>query len=555
MRNKIKSLTSLLLAAVLMLLPLSGCSSGSKRQDIIVLFTNDVHCAVDTNIGYAGLAAYKEWLLEQTPNVVLADCGDAVQGDIIGVVSKGEYLVDIMNNVGYDLAILGNHEFDYGVERLSELLEKAEAEYLACNISYTGGGENKLSDLSPYKILSFGDTDVAFVGLSTPYSIASSTPAYFTDESGELVYSFYGGSGEEFYGQVQTTVDKCREEGAEYVIVLAHLGNEDSVAPFRSKDLIANTMGIDAVLDGHEHSVMPCGLVDNREGEKVLLSSTGTKLNYIGQLTITADGYMTVGLIGELPDRDGGVQAFVEEIQSTYEEELGRTVAQSEVALIDKTEEGLRLIRNRETNLGDLCADAYRAVGDADIAIINGGGIRASLAAGDLTYADIIAVNPYGNTLCVVRATGQEILDALEMASRFTLAEPDDGKDAIGESGGFLQVSGIRYTIDTSVGSAVETDETGMFLSCGEQRRVRDVQVLQSDGSYADIDPEKMYTLASHNYLIKSAGDGLNMFVDNELLMDEGMLDYQVLITYITEDLGGTVDGTYSQAQGRITVV
>ena len=554
MRNKIKSPISLLLAAVLMLLPLSGCSSGSKQQDIIILFTNDVHCAVENDLGYAGLAAYKSLLLEQTPNVILADCGDSIQGDIIGVISDGEYLVDIMNNVGYDIAILGNHEFDYGMERLSELLEKSEAEYLACNISYIGEGDNMLSALAPYKILSFGDTDVAFVGVSTPYSLISSTPYYFMDESGNIVYDFYGGSGEEFYAQVQLTVDKCREEGADYVIVLAHLGNEDSVAPFRSKDLIANTSGIDAVLDGHEHSVIPCDLLGNREGKKVLLSSTGTKLNNIGQLTITADGYITVGLIGDLPDRDSEVQAFIDGIQSKYEAELGETAAHSDVVLTAFSDTGLRLIRNRETNLGDLCADAYRAVGGADIAIINGGGIRADLAAGDLTYADIIAVNPYGNTLCVVRATGQEILDALEMASRFTMAQPDDGENAIGENGGFLQVSGIRYTIDTSVEPSVETDEAGMFLSCGESRRVRDVQVQQSDGSWTDIDHSGIYTLASHNYLIKSAGDGLNMFADNELLMDEGMLDYQVLITYITDYLGGTVDSAYETAQGRITV-
>lgn len=552
-KSGFKMICTLITAAVAAV-SLAGCSAKEEQKDIIILFTNDVHCAVDANIGYAGLAAYKSWLLEKTPNVILADCGDAIQGDTIGVVSEGEYLVDIMNSVGYDLAVLGNHEFDYGVERLSELIEKAEAEYLACNIRYTGSGNDILSALAPYKMLSFDGVDVALIGVSTPYSIKSSSPTYFMDESGEYVYDFYNGSGDEFYSQVQLTVDQCREEGAEYVIVLAHLGEEDSVAPFRSVDLIANTVGIDALLDGHAHSVIPCDLLENKDGEKVLWSSTGTKLNNIGQLTITSDGYITVGLVSNISDRDEETAAFIKDIQNKFEAEVGVIVAHSDIDLTTVSEDGLRLVRCRETNIGDLCADAYRAVGDADIAFINGGGVRANITAGDISYNDLIAVNPYGNTLCVVKATGQEVLDALEMACRFTMAETSDGENAIGENGGFLQVSGIKFTIDTSVESAIQTDEMGMFLSCGENRRIQDVQVLQSDGSFAEIDPKQIYTIASHNYLIKEGGDGLNMFMDNELLMDEGMLDYQVLITYVSDYLGGSIDDSYSAAQNRITV-
>ena len=190
-----------------------------------------------------------------------------------------------------------------------------------------------------------------------------------------------------------------------------------------------------------------------------------------------------------------------------------------------------------------------------DIALVNGGGIRADLNAGDVTYGDILAVHPYGNTLCVVEATGQEILDALEMGSRATLAETGDGESAIGESGGFLQVSGLRYTIDTSVESTVEVDEAGMFVSCGEERRVRDVQVLQEDGSYAPIDVAETYTVASHSYLIKEGGDGLNMFWDNTLTIDGGMMDYEILITYLEDILGGTIGEEYATPQGRINVV
>jgi len=547
-------LGGLLLALVLVLSGMAGCGAEKQQEDIVILYTNDVHCAVDTDIGYAGLAAYKDWVEEKTPYVALVDCGDALQGDTIGAVSQGEYLVDIMNQVGYDFAVLGNHEFDYGMEQLASLLEKAEAQYLGCNIRYTGTGDSAVSSLKPYEIVSYGDTDVAFVGVSTPESIAKSTPSYFMDESGGFVYDFYGGSGEELYARVQETVDECREEGADYVIALAHLGDDEASKPFRSTDLIAGTTGIDAVLDGHSHSVLPCDVVENKEGDKVLLSSTGTGLANIGQMVITADGNLAAGLIGDFPDRNTETDSFVKGIQNQYEAELEQVVAHTDVSLTTVAESGIRLIRNRETNLGDFCADAYRAIAGADIAFANGGGIRADIEAGDITYGDIIAVHPYGNTLCVAEATGQEILDALEMASRSTMAETGDGENAVGENGGFLQVSGLKYTIDTSVPSTVEVDEAGMFVSCGESRRVKDVQVLQKDGSYAPIDPEETYTLASHNYLIKQGGDGLNMFMDNSLTMNEGMLDYQALITYITDHLGGTVGSDYAQPQGRITV-
>lgn len=554
MKQTPTKLFALLLALIILLSLLSGCHEQSVGDDIIILYTNDVHCAVDADIGYAGLAAYKKAVEGKTPYVTLVDCGDALQGDTIGTISQGEYLVDIMNQVGYDFAVLGNHEFDYGMGRLKELLEMADAQYLGCNIRYTGDEENALAAVVPYELTTYGSTTVAFIGVSTPESIVKSTPAYFMDDSGEFVYDCYGSNGEELCAQVQSAVDQCRSAGADYVIALTHLGTDESSAPFRSTDLIAGTTGIDAVLDGHSHSVIPCDMVKNRVGEDVLLSSTGTGLNNIGQLMITADGNLTVGLIGAYPDINADTDAYIKEIQSQYEADLNRVVAHAEVALTASDGSGKRLIRNRETNLGDFCADAYRAVSGADIAFVNGGGIRADLNAGDITYGDILSVHPYGNTLCVVQATGQEILDALELGCRSTAAEADDGENAVGESGGFLQVSGLRYTIDTGVESTVELDEAGMFVSCGENRRVKDVEILQKDGSYAPIVPGEVYTLASHNYLIKQGGDGFTMFTDNPLETDEGMLDYQILITYLADDLGGIISDSYRVPQGRILV-
>ncbi len=551
--KKVKVLTLSLLLALLIGL-MGGCGSDDGQQDIVVLYTGDVYCAVDENIGYAGLAAYKKQVEEETPYVALVDCGDALQGDAIGTISQGEYLVDIMNKVGYDFAVLGNHEFDYGMERLAELMEMSDAAYLGCNVDYTGSGENALSALQQYEIVDYGDTKVAFIGISAPESISQSTPAYFMDENGDIVYSFCSDSGEALYSRVQETVDSCREEGADYVIALTHLGDDESSAPFRSTDLIAGTSGIDAVLDSDSHSAIDSDMVEKEEGREIPLSSSGTGLENIGQLTITPEGDITTRLISDFEEKDSDMESFIADIQSEYEEELQQVIASSDVELTTESEDGVRLIRNRETNLGDFCADAYRQIAGADIAFVNGGGIRADLPEGDITYEDILAVHPYGNHLCVVEATGQEILDALEMGSRSTMAETGDGEKAAGESGGFLQVSGLRYTIDTSVDSTVKVDKDGMFVSCGQQRRVKNVEVLQDDGSYEPIDVDETYTLTSHDYMLRQSGDGFTMFADNEMVVEEGMVDYQILITYISDYLGGSIGEQYSSPDGRITV-
>lgn len=533
------------------------CSCGITRwgqEDIVILYTNDVHCAVEDHIGYAGLVAYQKQMEEKTPYVTLVDCGDAIQGDVIGLLSEGEYPVQMMNRIGYDLAVPGNHEFDYGMEQLSQLIQEAEASYLCCNVRYTGAGESALKEISPYHIEKYGDVEVAFIGVCTPENITSSTPTYFMDEAGEFVYDFYvRENGEEFYTQVQATVDECLKKGAEYVILLTHLGVDEDSAPFRSIDLIEHTEGVNAVLDGHSHSVIPCQIVKNKSGGEVLLSSTGTELNYIGQLTITPSGTITTGLI-TYPDKDGETESYISEVLGSFEEDMKQVVGHSEIELSIATGDGIRMVRNRETNLGDFCADACRIVAGADIAMVNGGGIRANLPVGDITYGDLLAVHPYGNTLCVAEVSGREILDVLEMANRAVQAEFSDGANAVGENGGFLQVSGITFTVDTSVESTVVMDENEMFVSCGDARRVKDVRVLQEDGSYAPIDPDRIYTLASQNYLLKQGGDGQRMLMDNPLIMDEGKMDYQVLIDYIVDHLGGTIGKEYAGPQGRIVV-
>ena len=537
------------LIGVTMLFAQGAAEALEAQKDIVVLYTNEVHCAIDSNIGYAGLAKYKAEM-EKDNFVVLVDAGDAIQGDTIGTVSKGEYLVDIMNEVGYDFCVLGNHEFDYGTDVLASLLKKANAQYLNATIEYTGNGNNLLKDTVPYVIERFGFLDVAFIGVSTPESITKSTPRYFM-EDGQFVYDF--AAGEDLYAAVQGYVDEVREKGADVVVVISHLGVEEGSEPNRATDLIANTTGIDALIDGHSHTTEPSMLVADKSGRKVLYTQTGTKLNNIGKLTISKDGSVKAELVAEA-EKDEAVTAFIEDIKAQYESLVNTVVAHTEVELSITDENGVRAVRNRETAIGDLCADAYRAVADTDIAFVNGGGIRATIKKGDITTANMISVHPYGNALCSCYATGAEILDALEHSVVNTAATAASDGKAVGESGGFLQVSGIKFTIDTSIPSSVKKDDKGLFVAVEGERRVKDVFV-EENGEWVPIDPEKTYTVACHNYLLQDMGDGYTMFTDNVYILDKVLIDNQVIINYICDFLGGNVGTEYAEPQGRITVI
>lgn len=546
-----KRLLAIVLALMLMLalFTVTAAAEPVDTKGIVVLYTNDVHCGVDDKIGYAGVAAYKKAYEKAGYEVLLVDSGDAVQGATIGTLSKGEYIVEIMNELGYVASAIGNHEFDYGMDRFKELVELADYDYVAANFVDKDG--NLVVDA--YTTVEAAGHKIAFVGAATPETFTSSSPAYFQDENGSFIYGFCeGGDGSDFYAAIQTAVDSAVGEGADIVIVLSHLGTNLESAPYSASDLIANTNGIDVVLDGHSHSVWAGELVQNKDGEDVLLSSTGTKLENLGSLTIvdTDDGIeFTTELHHEVIFQDDETAAFIAKINEEFAELAQTVVAKTDVdltivdpSLTDSEGNPLRIVRSQETNLGDLCADAYRAMSGADIAFVNGGGIRTSIPAGDITYEQIISVHPFGNALCVVEATGQEIVDALEMSARKLPSE----------NGGFLQVSGISFDIDMSVEPTVVTDDKGLFVEVSGDRRVKNVMVGD-----APIDLGATYTLASHNYMLKEGGDGISMFTDNVLLQDSVLLDNQVLIKYITEYLGGVVGEEYADlyGQGRINII
>ena len=516
-------------------------SVSSGLRDIVILYTNDVHCGINDNLGYADLATVKKALEAAGKTVLLVDCGDSIQGDTIGTLSKGEYLVDLMNEMGYAAAVPGNHEFDYTVEQFLSLAERADFPYLSVNFVDKDG--NLLFD--PGILLEVNGVKLGLVGICTPQTITTSTPSFFMDEEGEYIYGFMqDASGEKLYAAVQSAVDDLRSQGAEVVIALAHLGIDLAASPWMSTEVIANTTGIDAVLDGHSHSVIPGESVKNKDGHNVLLSSTGTKMANIGLLSFDKDGAVHTALVN-----DGGTQESIDAIMKEFADQLSAVVAHTDVdltiadpvAVNESTGNPIRIVRSQETNLGNLCADAFRSAAGAEIAMIGGGNIRSSISRGDITYGDIISVMPFGNMLCVAEVTGAQILDALELGC----------KDLPGERGGFLQVSGMSYEVDVAIPSTVEMDSNGMFLGVTGERRVTNVTV-----GGMPIDPEAVYTLVSSDYYLKNQGDGYSMFQGCTLTLDSFILDNQALIQYITGELSSTVGEEYADpyGQGRIVI-
>jgi len=383
----------------------------AKASDIVILYENDAHCAVD---GYSKLSAMKKELINENQLVGVVSVGDFVQGDTLGAISRGEYIVNIMNMVGYDAIALGNHEFDYKLERLMEICGMLDTKPVCSNF-YKSGEDSPVFE--PYVIKSYGDVDVAYIGVTTPDTITSSSPAQFMDDNGKYIYSF---SGENLYSVVQNAVDSAEAAGADYIVGLTHLGTESVYEQWSAPTLISNTTGFDVVLDGHSHSVVENMIVNDKEGNEVVVSSTGTKFMNIGKLTISGEE-ITTELIptDTYTATDGAVDEYIAQINEEYSKLGDRILGKSEYDLLFADENGNRLIRNTETNLGDFCADAFRIVTGADIGVINGGGIRAELSKGDITFNDILSVYPFNNNVCVVKVTGQQILDFLELSVYF----------------------------------------------------------------------------------------------------------------------------------------
>lgn len=541
-----KKLKALLLVFCLLLgFTVSGQAAAAPREkDIVILFTSDVHGSVDSGWTYSGVDVIRKQLEAKGNHVLLVDNGDSIQGEPLATMTAGGAIIELMNTLGYDVATIGNHEFDYGMERFMELAAMANFPYVSCNFNKEG----KLV-FAPYVIKEIDGTKIAFVGITTPWTLRSSTPKYFMDGKGNFIYGFMQGEdGKKLYVAVQKAVDEARAKGADYVVAMAHLGNVAEDAPYTYADVLSNTTGIDVLVDGHSHDLDQV-VMKNKAGQKVFRAACGTKLEAIGYVRITAKGEISTGLYKwenaenaiAVLGLESKMNEAIQKAKEKFNAALAEVVATSTVDLLTKDPaNGIRLVRNQETNIGDLCADAYRYISGADIAFVNGGGVRSDLRKGNLTREDIFKIHPFGNMLCVCEATGQEILDALEFSVH---AWPE-------EFGGWLCPSGISYEVHTYLKSSVQTDEAGMFTGVNGEYRVKNVYV-----GGEPLDLKKTYTVASHNYLLQNMGDGYTMFADNVFTQDNVMLDVQVLITYITEGLGGVIGEEYAEPQDRIIFV
>lgn len=511
----------------------------ATSDDIIILYENDVHCAVE---GYSKLSAMKKELKQTYEHVGVVSCGDYIQGSSLGAISRGEYIIELMNLVGYDAVTLGNHEFDFRLDRLEELVAMMATKPVCCNFQEIG---EDTSYFDPYKIVSYGDVDIAYIGITTPSTISSSSSAQFKDENGNYKYSFNPTT---LYEVVQENIDAAEAEGANYIIAISHIGYaEDEIYGDLEdvEDLIKNTDGLDVVLDAHSHSVIEGMEITDKEGNEVLLSSTGTKFENIGKLTIS-DGEITTELIKteDYQGTDPIVDAKLNEINGEYATLGERKVAFSQVDLITHDADGNRLVRTSETNLGNLCADAVRYAMDADVGYMNGGGLRAAIQNGDITFNDLLSVFPFNNTVVLAEVSGQTLKDMMEMA---VMSWPN-------EDGCFPHLSGIAFSVNTAIPSSVVVNELEEFVEISGEYRVYDIEVFDKEtGKYEPLSLSKTYTLAASNYFLLEYGSGMTMLKDAKIIQNEGMLDVEALEQYIVEALGGTIGEEYAEVKNSIT--
>ena len=521
----------------------SACWTGDV-QDITILYTNDVHTYIDKQspkLTYAAIAALKKSYQDDGKNVLLVDAGDHVQGTAYGSMDEGATIIQLMNAAGYDAATPGNHEFDYGMDRAKELMADADYPYLSCNWVNLPLNNRVLSDVKYFRI---GGRTIAFVGITTPETITKSTPAYFMDKNQKrYVYDILGGEdGQKLYSAVQKSINKARVI-ADYVIGLGHLGVDPSSSPWTSKEVIEHTSGLDAFIDGHSHTVMECEWVKDLSGKAVALTQTGSYFANVGEMTIKADGSIATQLVPTYDGLDSAVAGIQTEWVSAVDDMLGEKIAVAETNFyISDPATGKRRIRLGETNLGDFVADGIYSYFNeveqlhCDVAIMNGGGIRADVNAGDWSFKTCKQVSPFGNVACLMSVTGKQIQDALEFAARFV---GPDGQ----ENGGFLHVAGATYEIHTDIPNTVQTDDKNVWIgSATGTPRVQNVKIYdKASGSYLPLDPGATYALAGMNYTLRNLGDGFAMFDGAELIKDYVAEDYLVMSTYAMS-FGG-VDG------------
>ena len=545
MKNTKKLLSLLLVIAMIFALAVPAFAEGetpSMAGKTVIVHSNDVHGAI---AGYANMAALAAEYESQGAKVIVADAGDFSQGKVEVSSNKGLNAVKMMNAAGYDVATLGNHEFDYGYAQLKENLKEATFSTICCNIL----DENGKPAFEGSKVFDIDGLKIGFIGVNTPESQTKANPA--------LIKGLTWLAGDDMVKAVQAETDKLKADGTDVIVVLSHLGVDSESKPNRSTDLWAGLTGVDFIIDGHSHSVMEKG--DNNEP----IQSTGTAFENVGVIVIdNATKKIEKNMLVKVTEdsaKDEAVAKAAQDITDAINAEYGAVFAKSEVELNGdrsyNTKTDLYGNRDGETNLGDLITDSMvwsvKKTGGVTVdeknivAVTNGGGIRAAIKAGDVTKKDVNTVLPFGNTIAVVYVTGAELLEALEAS---TYCSPDSA------IGGFPQVSGINYTVDAS--KAYDANDTTYPGSTYYGPKTINRVTIDSINGQA-FDAKATYAVITHNanfngmdssYMFKAAAEA------NEKSAITKAIVRDVVWMYISEELGNVVGDAYAAPQGRITV-
>jgi len=523
----------------------------AQKQEIHIVYTNDIHSYIynettdkDKNkkpgLRLSNVAAMKQDLKKEGKNVLLLDAGDEIQGNIYGARDKGQTVIRLMNMAGYDAATLGNHEFDYDIETLFDRVAEADYPFLSC--TFRSVKDNELV-MDSSEIFDLNGTKVAVIGITTPETLSSTAPTKFKDADGNFLYTFSGAEDpEELYAAVQTAVDEVKDK-ADYVIAIAHLGIDHASEGKKvdSRNVIANTEGIDAVIDGHSHTVVLKEMVKNKKGEEIVLTQTGAYLANIGHMTIRPDGTIDTELIPEYASAEPKLQAEEDTVHDKLYAELGQKIAHmaSKQYVTQADSPATRIIRAMETNLGDMVPDAFywyineTAGMHCDAVIQNGGGIRAELETGDISYLDAKNVCPFDNQICLIEVTGQQLIDILENGAK-EIGKWDELNAAPAENGSFMHVAGMKYTIDAAVPSGIVSDANDQFQSVDGAYRVKDVQIYNREtASYEPVDQQRTYALGGINYMLRNGGSGLGFLRENKVIVDYLGPDVELFVEYL----------------------
>lgn len=469
----------------------------AKETTVKILHTNDTHANVKDNgkdiIGFAKFATFVE-TEKANGNVIVLDAGDMFQGLPFANMEKGHSIIDIVNQVGYDAMTIGNHEFDFGAENLMSIIKELNYPVISANVLK---GDKQV--VEPYIVKEFEGVKVGVFGMSTPET------AFKTHPDNVVGYTF-----SDIIETAKEAVKTLKEiEKVDVIVMVSHLGLDEGDY---TSDLVAQDVeGIDVIVDGHSHSTLPEG----RMVKDTLIVSTGTALKDIGQVEVVVEDGQVVSKIpallgyaafAEVAPKQGIVDAIakVEEAQKPLLEKVVGTTA---VKLVGERE----IVRTGESNLGQLATDAMLDLTGAQIAITNGGGIRTSIEAGDITMNNMVTVFPFGNTIMVKEIKGSDVLAALEYGVD---SYPD-------QKGAFPHTAGITFTLNAykEVGS-----------------RISDVKVA---GEVLDL--EKMYTVATNDFMA-AGGDGYTMFASYPIKAEYNTL-MDTLLAYV-EKLG-TVEGKF----------